>query len=115
MLKVPRLRLLIWIIVLSACSDDTKPSSDMESYGAQHDSGTEAGDTGALLRDGGSMSSAMDACADCAAGESLPHTTGTTYLKDAGDGWQELALADWKLGGGKETYLCLTVTAPRDT
>lgn len=57
----------------------------------------------------------MDACADCDSGASLPHTTTATFLKDAGDGWQELALTDWKLGGGQETYLCLTVTALGDT
>lgn len=99
--------LLLILAVGSACSGDAKPSSDTQSRGTK--------DSGTPPRDSEAANAASDACADCDAGEPLAHTTTATFLKDAGDGWQELALADWKLAGGQETYVCLTVTTNADT
>jgi copper type II ascorbate-dependent monooxygenase-like protein len=96
------------LVALVGCGDDAKPSSDTEPHG-EHDSGTKPRDSGALP--------AHDAsgCTDCDSRASPTHTTTETFLKHTTDGWQELALTDWRLPSGQETYLCLTVTANADT
>jgi hypothetical protein len=106
---------LVVLLALVACGDDAKPSSDTESRGPTHDSGTPPRDAGAPPHDASTTNPSVDACTDCTADASLPHTTTATFLKHGADGWQDLALTDWKLAGGQETYLCLTLTTNADT
>jgi hypothetical protein len=110
-----RLTLLLILALAPACGDDAKPSSDTEPHSGSHDSGIEPRDAGMSADDAGTAAPAADACAGCGAHDVLPHTTTATFLRDAGDGWQELVASDWKLAGGQETYLCVTVTGAAET